>query len=66
MFFEPGDPAKKILWAAENNMLETVEEMLNESADLIESRDSDLYTALHRASYNDHLDMTKVSGSKHL
>ncbi|XP_064611888.1 ankyrin repeat domain-containing protein 49-like [Liolophura sinensis] len=54
------DPAKKILWAAENNMLETVEEMLNESADLIESRDSDMYTALHRASYNDHLDMVKL------
>lgn len=53
------DPKKKILWAAENNHLDIAKSLLDEDPSLVNSRDSDLYTPLHRACYNGHTDMVK-------
>lgn len=50
------DPAKKILWAAENNLIEVIKELLSENRSLVSSRDDDGYTPLHRAAYNGHTD----------
>lgn len=55
------DPAKKILWAAENNHIDIVRELLSSESDLVGSRDSDGYSPLHRASYNGHHEMVNVS-----
>ena len=54
------DPRKKILWAAENNLIDTVQDLLQNQSDLISSRDADGYTPLHRACYNGHVHMVKV------
>ncbi|XP_059170615.1 ankyrin repeat domain-containing protein 49-like [Physella acuta] len=54
------DPSKRILWAAENNKLEMVSELLSTTPSLILSHDADLYTPLHRASYNNHKDMVHL------
>lgn len=54
------DPQKRILWAAENNKLEDVVKLLTENASLIGSTDKDGYTPLHRAAYNDHLEMSRL------
>lgn len=53
------DPKKKILWAAENNYMDIAKSLLDEDPSLVNSRDSDLYTPLHRACYNGHTDMVK-------
>ncbi|XP_062612984.1 poly [ADP-ribose] polymerase tankyrase-2-like isoform X1 [Saccostrea cucullata] len=53
------DPKKKILWAAENNYLDIAKSLLEEDPSLVNSRDSDLYTPLHRACYNGHTGMVK-------
>ena len=55
-----GNPKKKILWAAENNELDIVKELLEEDSSLVGSRDSDMYTPLHRACYNGHTDTVRV------
>jgi hypothetical protein len=54
-------PSKKILWAAENNKLDVVKELLNSDSSLTGTKDNDGYTPLHRASYNGHTDMVMVS-----
>lgn len=51
------DPGKKILWAAENSKLDEVKELLEEDPNLVHSVDEDLYTPLHRASYNGHVEL---------
>ncbi|XP_076451603.1 ankyrin repeat domain-containing protein 49-like [Babylonia areolata] len=53
------DPAKRILWAAENNMMEEVEQILRNDPSLVHSADKDGYTPLHRAAYNDHVEMAE-------
>jgi ankyrin repeat protein len=55
------NPGKKILWAAENNLQDVVLELLAMDATLVNARDNDGYTPLHRASYNGHTDMVKVN-----
>lgn len=54
------DPCKKMLWAAEYNKKEVVQTLLEENGDLVNTKDADGYTPLHRASYNDHKDMVKI------
>ena len=59
---DPGEenPNERILWAAQHNKMDLAKEMLSKNAKLVGARDSDLYTPLHRASYNNHLQMAKV------
>jgi len=54
-----GNPEQRILWAAQHNKMEIAEEMLREKPGLVGARDEDLYTPLHRASYNNHLKMAR-------
>ncbi|KAL8568099.1 hypothetical protein ACOMHN_000323 [Nucella lapillus] len=53
------EPAKRILWAAENNMMEEVDKLLSTDPSLVHSTDKDGYTPLHRAAYNDHVEMAE-------
>ncbi|XP_043928580.1 ankyrin repeat domain-containing protein 49 isoform X2 [Protopterus annectens] len=52
-------PEQLILWAAEKNRLSTVKRLLSENHSLINSRDGDNYTPLHRAAYNGHLEIVR-------
>jgi len=51
------DPKKYMLWAAENNDLAQVERLFHTDASLVNVVDDDLYTPLHRASYNNHTEV---------
>ncbi|GAV03531.1 hypothetical protein RvY_13938-1 [Ramazzottius varieornatus] len=51
------DIAERFLYAAEKNHLDLVRSLLDENPSLLHASDSDGYTALHRASYNDHAEM---------
>ncbi|XP_041378224.1 ankyrin repeat domain-containing protein 49-like [Gigantopelta aegis] len=53
------DPAKRILTAAEKNLMTVVQSLLAQQPSLVNSRDNDQYTPLHRASYNNHADMVE-------
>ena len=47
-------PHKKILWAAENGNTDLVAELLESDQSLVNSKDNDGYSPLHRASYENH------------
>ena len=47
-------PHKKILWAAENGDTDLVAELLESDQFLVNSKDNDGYSPLHRASYENH------------
>ena len=49
-----------LLKAAELGKVEFVNELLNKNKDLIQTRDSDGYTALHRASYNGEVEVMEI------
>ena len=51
---------KVFLKAAEKGKLDYAVQILKKDASLINCKDSDGYSALHRASYNGHVDMVKV------
>ncbi|KAK7093373.1 ankyrin repeat domain-containing protein 49-like [Littorina saxatilis] len=53
------EPKKRILWAAENNKMEEVQQLLTADPSLVHSVDKDGYTPLHRAAYGDHLEMAE-------
>lgn len=53
-------PVTEILWAAENGDLDLVKKLLSQDPELVNVKDSDGYTPLHRACYNDHSDVTEV------
>ncbi|KAM4796125.1 ankyrin repeat domain-containing protein 49 [Rhinophrynus dorsalis] len=53
------NPKELILFAAENNRLSTVQRILSNNPDLINTTDDDHYTPLHRASYNGHLSVVR-------
>ncbi|KAK6630579.1 hypothetical protein RUM43_014564 [Polyplax serrata] len=52
-------PVSEILWAAENGDLDLVKKLLSQDPELVNVKDSDGYTPLHRACYNDHSDVTE-------
>eukprot|EP00090_Calanus_glacialis_P035310 TRINITY_DN6029_c0_g1_i3.p1 TRINITY_DN6029_c0_g1~~TRINITY_DN6029_c0_g1_i3.p1 ORF type:complete len:242 (+),score=96.44 TRINITY_DN6029_c0_g1_i3:46-771(+) len=56
---DPGadKPGERLLWAAQHNHLSLASSLLSSSPGLVCTKDSDLYTPLHRAAYGDHLDM---------
>ena len=49
----------RLLWAAQHNKLNLVREVLSSRPELVHHRDSDGYTALHRAAYSDHPKMAR-------
>ncbi|XP_063807524.1 ankyrin repeat domain-containing protein 49 [Pseudophryne corroboree] len=53
------NPKELLLFAAENNRLETVQRILSVHPDLVNTTDEDRYTPLHRASYNGHLGVVR-------
>lgn len=59
---DPGEkhPGERMLWAAQHNKLTLAKELLEHSPRLVAVKDSDLYTPLHRASYNNHLEMARL------
>lgn len=54
-----GDDEKAILSAAENGDLEKLKELLNANPSLLECRDKDGYTPLHRACYGNHVQVVQ-------
>lgn len=50
-------PEKEFLWAATEDMPELVAELLKKHPDLINIKDRDGYTALHKAAYNNNYDL---------
>lgn len=50
---------RDILEAAENGDLELIKDLLSQDPNLINAIDKDKYTALHRACYNNHLEVVK-------
>ncbi|XP_020810440.1 ankyrin repeat domain-containing protein 49 [Drosophila serrata] len=51
---------RMILWAVSENRLSEVREILRLDADTVNARDNDGYTPLHRAAYNNFVDMAKL------
>ncbi|KAH8244271.1 ankyrin repeat domain-containing protein 49 [Drosophila bipectinata] len=49
-----------ILWAVNENRISEVREILRLDADAVNARDNDGYTPLHRAAYNNFVDMAKL------
>ena len=49
---EPDDPGSKLLWAAQHDNTEMIQNLLKTNPDLVKFADSDGYTALHRAAYS--------------
>ena len=56
---EPDEIGPKFLWNAQHGKLDEIRKMLDSDAKLISFRDSDGYTALHRASYSNHAEVVK-------
>ena len=54
------NPKEKALWAAEKNELELLRELVAADPTLVDARDSDNYTPLHRACYSDNIEIIKV------
>ena len=56
---DPGEsrPGERLLWAAQYNQLDLARSLLSSQPDLVHHRDSDGYTALHRAAYSDHYEV---------
>lgn len=59
------DPKDRILWSAEHGRLDMVKELLEMNSDLVNVVDEDNYTPLHRAAYNNHVDIIKVFSNFH-
>ena len=53
------DPMKRLLWAAENNEMETAKDLLDSKSATIDVQDEDGYSPLHRAAYNGHTVMVE-------
>lgn len=49
-----------ILWAVSENRISEVREILQLDADTVNAKDNDGYTPLHRACYNNFLDIARL------
>ena len=54
------NPGLRMLWAAENDKLDIVQELTKTETSLVCTHDKDGYTPLHRAAYNNHLEVAQV------
>ncbi|XP_050541966.1 ankyrin repeat domain-containing protein 49-like [Daktulosphaira vitifoliae] len=52
-------PEREILWAAEQGNLDLVKSLVSKQSNLVHVQDNDGYTALHRASYSNHLNIVE-------
>ena len=59
---DPGGnkPEERLLWAAQHNHLSLATDLISAMPELVYCKDSDLYTGLHRAAYNNHTDMIQI------
>jgi len=55
-----GTPEKEILWAAVNGHIDIVRKLLESDPNLVKVQDCDGYTPLHRACYENHVDVAKL------
>ncbi|XP_041054868.1 ankyrin repeat domain-containing protein 49 isoform X2 [Carcharodon carcharias] len=53
------DPASLLLWASEKNQISIVSRLLSENPSLVNVKDDDNYTPLHRAAYSDHIEVVR-------
>lgn len=54
-------PEKELLWAAEEDKMDVVRELLEENPDMdVNGKDSDGYSALHKAAYNGNCEMAEL------
>ncbi|XP_078077920.1 ankyrin repeat domain-containing protein 49 [Mustelus asterias] len=53
------DPASLLLWASEKNQVSIVSRLLSENPNLVNVKDDDNYTPLHRAAYSDHMEVVR-------
>lgn len=62
MYFNfSASPEREILWASEQGNLDLVKSLVLKNSKLVHVHDKDGYTALHRASYSNHLSIVQVS-----
>ena len=65
---DPGEsnPGLRLLWCAQYNHLSLAANMISSNPQLVFTKDSDLYTPLHRAAYSNHTEMlTLLLGKGH-
>lgn len=51
---------RKILWATNEGKIEIVKHILKANANCVNAKDEDGYTPLHRACYNNNIEMAKL------
>lgn len=51
---------KELLWAANEGKIELVEEILEKNPGIVNTKDEDGYTALHKACYNNNYELSEV------
>ncbi|RZF44778.1 hypothetical protein LSTR_LSTR000730 [Laodelphax striatellus] len=54
------NPSKEILWAAERGEMETVVNLIKQNSSVVTATDKDGYTPLHRACYNNHVEIASL------
>ena len=59
-FYLLGTPEKEILWAAVNGHVDLVRNLLDSNPGLAQVQDHDGYTPLHRACYENHVEIAKL------
>ena len=58
---QSGDPAAELLWTSQHGDIEAVKLLIKNHQEVINTRDKDKYTPLHRAAYSNHPLIIKVS-----